>query len=117
MPPHCLEQASTAPPPLRWFRSPGPLRSSPCASPPPLFVTRPAPTPPPAGPEGCRRLAARLVPRYARHFPQHADTAADTLIALAKLSLSGARLLAVGGFRQRKESEASDAPALSSDDS
>lgn len=44
----------------------------------------------PAGAEGCRRLAARLLPRYARHFPQHADTAADTLIALAKLSLSGA---------------------------
>ncbi|KAI7837421.1 hypothetical protein COHA_008788, partial [Chlorella ohadii] len=40
------------------------------------------------GSEGCRRLAARLLPRYARHFPQHADTAADTLIALAKLSLA-----------------------------
>lgn len=93
------------------------LRSSTCAIPHLLFVTMPAPTPPPAGSEGCRRLAARLVPRYARHFPQHADTAADALIALAKLSLSGARLLAVGGFRQRKESEASDAPALSSVDS
>lgn len=44
------------------------------------------------GSEGCRRLAARLLPRYVRHFPQHADTAADTLIALAKLSLSGAPL-------------------------
>lgn len=77
------------------------LRSSTCTIPHLLFVTMPGLTPPPAGSEGCRRLAARLVPRYARHFPQHADSAADTLIALAKLSLSGARLLAVGCLRQR----------------
>lgn len=49
--------------------------------------------PPPhlcAGSEGCRRLAARLLPRFVRHFPQHCTPAADVIISLAGLSLSGA---------------------------
>ncbi|KAL4440580.1 hypothetical protein ABPG75_003581 [Micractinium tetrahymenae] len=59
------------------------------------------------GSEGCRRLAARLLPRYARHFPQHSSTAADALIGLATLSLSdepeaqaAARLEAAAGLSE-----------------
>lgn len=40
-----------------------------------------------SGFEGVRRLAARLVPRYARRFPQHSSPAAEALIALSTLSL------------------------------
>lgn len=61
---------------------------SPVSAPPGLT---PVPFPrPAAGSAGCRRLAARLVPRYARCFPQHSATAADALIGLAALSLAGA---------------------------
>ena len=43
----------------------------------------------PAGSAGSRRLAARLLPRFARGYPCHSSAAADALIGLATLSLSG----------------------------
>ena len=45
---------------------------------------------PSAGSDGCRRLAARLVPRFVARYPQHVAPAADLLCSLASLSLSGA---------------------------
>ncbi|PSC71891.1 proline-glutamic acid-and leucine-rich 1 [Micractinium conductrix] len=40
------------------------------------------------GSAGSRRLAARLLPRFARGYPCHSSAAADALIGLATLSLS-----------------------------
>lgn len=64
-----------------------------------VFTAQPLPSARPplphrhqTGSEGCRRLAARLVPRYARRFPQHCDPTAEALISLAKLSLTGESL-------------------------
>lgn len=89
------QQAAWAPgkpPPPAWRDGGGAARTraaqAPLAA---CLLIRPAPPSPAAraGSENARRVTARLLPRYARHFPQHCDPAAEALISLSKLSLSG----------------------------